>query len=197
MAGTNWWQYGKWVYNIGRTGKYLPYSTNEGTAAVTFINAMVALRPSLLPRVQLKIRNPEKTLAEQDSESLGGMLQVIGRSLRVNAASDAEKALCDALFTAMGDRKNRIATKKVTLTLSATPSGYGTATGGGEYPLNSTATAVATPASGYEFSEWADGVKTASRSVVMTSDISLTAVFVEEGSSSDSGSGSDSSSSGE
>lgn len=180
MSGTNWWQYGKWVYNIGRTGRYLPYSSGENAAVVTFINGMLELRPLLVPRVLLKAQNYAAEIAEQSSESLGNMLKMIGRSLKVYAPSDEEKELCDALIAATGDRKNRIATRMATLTVEVAPEGSGTVSGTGEHPLNSRVEITATPNRGYVFESWNDIEDTsATRTIVLEQDTTIVATFGE------------------
>lgn len=66
---------------------------------------------------------------------------------------------------------------KKTLTLIVTPAGAGTVSGAGQYDQGSTANISATPASGYTFARWSDGNTSASRSVVMANDMTLSAVF--------------------
>ena len=45
MAGmtVNSWQYGRWVYLIGRTVKYRPYTANERTAIITLLSQLLPL----------------------------------------------------------------------------------------------------------------------------------------------------------
>ncbi|MBR6111982.1 MAG: hypothetical protein IKQ08_08565, partial [Paludibacteraceae bacterium] len=63
------------------------------------------------------------------------------------------------------------------LTLSAFPSNGGSVTGEGTYEYNKSATIKATPSSGYSFSKWSDGNTSASRTITMTAEKSLTAIF--------------------
>ena len=56
---------------------------------------------------------------------------------------------------------------------------YGTVTGGGIYNHGDTATLAAMPFEGHLFSQWVDGDTTNPRSIIVTSDTSLTAIFVE------------------
>ncbi len=66
-------------------------------------------------------------------------------------------------------------------TLSVTTEGDGTVTGAGEYKMDETATLTATPAAGYKFTQWSDGITANPREIMMTADMSLTAVFVSTG----------------
>lgn len=70
-----------------------------------------------------------------------------------------------------------------TLTVSASPSNGGTVTGGGEYAHNAAVTVTASPASGYKFTQWSDGNTQATRTVVLSDDLSLTATFTTTGGS--------------
>ena len=109
MAGmtVNSWQYGRWVYLIGRTVKYRPYTANERTAIITFIESIAATRPSLVPRLSLKYDNAiGATLAKQNSYALGKMVQQIGRNFKSLFPTLAEKELCDTLFTLTDYRRN-------------------------------------------------------------------------------------------
>lgn len=67
--------------------------------------------------------------------------------------------------------------RKYTITTSVNPSGAGTVTGSGTYEYGTTKTLAATANDGYEFVEWSDGVKTASRSITVTGNATYTAVF--------------------
>lgn len=64
-----------------------------------------------------------------------------------------------------------------TVSVSASPTTGGTVSGGGTYIHGSTATLTATPNTGYKFAKWSDGNTNASRSVTVTSALSLTAQF--------------------
>lgn len=63
-----------------------------------------------------------------------------------------------------------------TVTLNADPE-QGTVTGAGEYLFGQQVTISATPAEGYLFEQWSDDVTTNPRTIVVTSDIELTAIF--------------------
>ncbi len=64
------------------------------------------------------------------------------------------------------------------LTLSSSNETYGTVSGGGTYGRGRTATATATPNLRVAtFSKWSDGSTSATRTITMTSDVSLTATF--------------------
>ena len=64
-----------------------------------------------------------------------------------------------------------------TVTALSNNDSMGTVTGSGTYNANTTATLVATPASNCRFVEWNDGDTNASRTIVITSDTTLTAIF--------------------
>ena len=77
----------------------------------------------------------------------------------------------EASFTAMFT-KNTI----VIYAISATAQN-GDVTGTGSYPAGETATLTAVPSTGYEFSQWSDGVTTASRSVLVDDNKAFVAEF--------------------
>lgn len=63
------------------------------------------------------------------------------------------------------------------ITTSVSPSGSGTVAGGGNYTKNATVVLTATPASGYDFSQWSDGNTSNPRTITVTQDKSYQAVF--------------------
>ena len=64
--------------------------------------------------------------------------------------------------------------------LSANNSEYGTVLGGGTFDNGSKVTISATPAAGYKFVKWSNGLTSASETIIVTSDLTLTAEFVKE-----------------
>ena len=78
-----------------------------------------------------------------------------------------------------------VATKDMTLTAYFASDKYlvvlfaenGTVTGAGEYEHGATANITATPAEGYHFVKWSDGNTNATRSIVVTTNVTLTAEF--------------------
>ena len=64
-----------------------------------------------------------------------------------------------------------------TLTVTASPAGGGSVTGGGTYNYGAAVTLTATPASGYNFVQWNDGNNNPSRTVTVTSSTTYTATF--------------------
>lgn len=66
----------------------------------------------------------------------------------------------------------------VTLTLNV--SGNGSVTGAGVYPVGTSVQITAVQGAGYRFSRWSDGNTNNTRTIVMTSDLELTAIFVSE-----------------
>jgi hypothetical protein len=63
------------------------------------------------------------------------------------------------------------------LTASANDASYGTVSGGGSYPYNTTVTLTATANTGHTFMQWSDSVTQNPRSVTLTENLSLTAIF--------------------
>lgn len=101
MAGMtiNSWQYGRWVYLIGRTVKMRPFTSDERVAIIAFITAIIPFRESLLPRINLKYDNSfSYELSKQNDHALGKMLQMIGRNFKSLFPVVGEKTLCDTLF---------------------------------------------------------------------------------------------------
>ena len=68
-----------------------------------------------------------------------------------------------------------------TVTVSANNSSYGSVSGGGTYANGSTVTITATPAEGYSFVKWSNGLTTATANITVTSDTTLTAEFAKIG----------------
>lgn len=64
-----------------------------------------------------------------------------------------------------------------TLTLIASPTSGGNTTGAGQYNEGATATITAIAASGYTFNKWSDGNTSASRTITVNGDMTLTALF--------------------
>ena len=111
----NCWQYSRDVYVIGRSVKFKPFSAGARATVIEFIGAMLVLRPSVADRCNIKVSNPvfesgetsfEPNLAKQNDSTLGKIVQVIGKSLKVQFATNAEKTLCDTLITALAPRKS-------------------------------------------------------------------------------------------
>lgn len=69
------------------------------------------------------------------------------------------------------------AIKTYTVSLSVNNTNYGTVSGGGTYDCGSSAPISATPKTGYHFVNWSDGNTSSSRSISVTSNVSLTANF--------------------
>ncbi|MBO4665367.1 MAG: leucine-rich repeat protein [Paludibacteraceae bacterium] len=67
----------------------------------------------------------------------------------------------------------------LTITIAAGQGTWGTVTGGGIYKNGATAMIAAVPAQGYQFSKWSDGSNENPRSVVVTQDSTITAIFQE------------------
>ena len=72
--------------------------------------------------------------------------------------------------------------QKYTLTVTSADSQMGSVTGGGEYEAGTQATVTAVANSGYQFKQWSDGNTSATRSVTVNSNLTLTATFEAESS---------------
>lgn len=110
MAGTqnaSWWQYSRYVYNIGRTWKMQDFSEAEREAIINFIATIFSTRPSLVPRINLK-KGDVAEIMKQANYSLQKMVSLIGRDLKVLPLTDAEKTACDALFAVTDPRKEGV-----------------------------------------------------------------------------------------
>ena len=70
--------------------------------------------------------------------------------------------------------------QKYTLTVTSADTQMGSVSGGGQYAAGSQATVTATPNSGYQFKQWSDGNTSATRSVTVNADMTLTATFEAE-----------------
>ena len=70
--------------------------------------------------------------------------------------------------------------KRYTVRTEVTPVNSGSVNGGGRYQENSVVKLTAIPASGYEFSKWSDDNTSNPRTIILTADITYTAVFVVE-----------------
>ncbi len=68
-------------------------------------------------------------------------------------------------------------TKNWTVTVKANNDAWGTVTGEGTYADQVTATIAATPAQGYQFVKWDDGVKENPRTITVTANVTYTAIF--------------------
>lgn len=103
MAGTyDDWEYARFVYVVGRSLRINPATGAEKTSVQSFVTSMVAKRPWLVAEIE------ENAAAEgflNNDYYYGKAVIIIGRNLRVIPLRDSEeKALCDALFVATGDR---------------------------------------------------------------------------------------------
>ncbi len=68
-------------------------------------------------------------------------------------------------------------TQSFTVTLSSNDYSMGTVTGGGQYEQGTTATCAAVPYNGYHFVRWSDNNTQNPRSIIVNSNITLTAYF--------------------
>ena len=70
-------------------------------------------------------------------------------------------------------------TRQYTLTIQSANTAQGTVTGGGTYSEGSRVNVTATPKSGFQFDKWSDGNTSASRTINVSQNLSLTASFKE------------------
>ncbi len=68
-------------------------------------------------------------------------------------------------------------TKNWTVTVKSNNDAWGTVTGGGTFADGATTTIQATPAQGYQFVKWDDGVKDNPRTLIVSANVNLTAEF--------------------
>lgn len=71
---------------------------------------------------------------------------------------------------------------KKTVSLSVSPAGAGTVTGGGQYDEGASATLKAVAASGFHFVKWSDNNTSATRAVTVNGDLNLQAIFAADAS---------------
>ena len=81
-----------------------------------------------------------------------------------------------------GDGNGDGSFQKYTLTVTSADSQMGSVTGGGEYEAGTQATVTAVANSGYQFKQWSDGNTSATRSITVHSNLTLTATFEAESS---------------
>lgn len=88
-------------------------------------------------------------------------------------------------FDALGNRISKKVTgatsQTYTITTKVSPTGSGTVTGGGTYSKGTTVELNATANDGYMFSKWSDKVTDNPRTIIVNSDVTLTAEFVKIG----------------
>lgn len=101
----NVWQYSRWTYLIGRSIKNKSLESSEREAFSTFINEILKTRPMLSSQLNIKKGSNALGLYEQNDYSLGKMLQIIGRNLKVLTMTEEEKKLCDRLFFSTDERR--------------------------------------------------------------------------------------------
>lgn len=102
VTGVNSWEYGWWVYIIGRSLRFNLPSASEQTAADTFIATFLTSRPWLESTKQNK---QAAGGALNNDEYRGEMIAAIGRDIKEKSfQNSAEKAACDALVAATGNR---------------------------------------------------------------------------------------------
>lgn len=97
------------------------------------------------------------------------------RSVTVNA---------DTTYTAIFEQEST-PTPSYTVSLSVSPTGSGTVSGSGSYSSGTSVVISATAGTGYEFVKWSDDSTTNPRTLVVSANVSLTAIFQEQSSTPD------------
>ena len=82
----------------------------------------------------------------------------------------------DTTYTAVFEQEST-PTPSYTLSLSVSPTGSGTVSGAGSYTSGTSVSISATAGSGYEFVKWSDDVTANPRTIVISANTSLTAIF--------------------
>ena len=85
----------------------------------------------------------------------------------------------DALGNRIGKKVTGSTGITYTISVSVTPTGSGSVTGGGTYEKGTLVELNAIPNAGYEFSKWSDGVTTNPRTITVTKNASFQAQFVQ------------------
>ena len=114
-AKANWWQYSRWVSNIGRSLRINPPSASERNVVESFIQRMVnpdtGTRPWLAEQIRLICNNlvsgNESISPLQPDYVEAKIIVIIGRDLMKIPVTTIEKPYCDELIGATGNRKYR------------------------------------------------------------------------------------------
>lgn len=126
----NWWQYGRQIYNIGRTERFSTFADDERVYISEFIEAIQVSRPWIVPRVEQKTFDQLPVDASGNkapsNESMAKILQVIGRNFKIFPPSNIDKFYCDLLFENTGARKERKTNVNVRVDPKVSPAIEGT-----------------------------------------------------------------------
>ena len=90
----------------------------------------------------------------------------------------------DTTYTAIFEQEST-PTPSYTVSLSVSPTGSGTVSGSGSYSSGTSVTISATAGTGYEFVKWSDDSTSNPRTLVVSANVSLTAIFQEQSSNPD------------
>ena len=112
-ANCNWWQYARYIRNIGRSAKQLPFTADELAAIKEFLDSVAIDRPFLVQKLNLAFGNPLPGTAggaeePQNVFSYGKALEYVARFFKADPPTNADKLLIDSLIEATGDRKDRV-----------------------------------------------------------------------------------------
>ena len=114
-ANVDWWQYSRWIHNIGRSLRANPPSDSERVAIENFIqqiaNPNTGTRTWLAQDLRLFLINLEGGIEPinplQSDFTEAKMIMVIGRDMLKLPITEIEKPYCDALLNATGTRRYR------------------------------------------------------------------------------------------
>lgn len=90
----------------------------------------------------------------------------------------------DTTYTAVFEQE-ATPTPSYTVSLSVSPTGSGTVSGSGSYSSGTSVVISAAAGTGYEFVKWSDDSTSNPRTLVVSDDVSLTAIFQEQSSTTD------------
>ena len=109
------WAYSRWVWNIARNSRITEPTGTELAAVKTFLKLFWSPATDTGTRTWLKYKfyrlavassdDYEGDIDSQPTAVLVEMLAVVGRDLKKNPLTAAEKIYCDTFITATGDRR--------------------------------------------------------------------------------------------
>ena len=112
-----------------------------------------------------------------EAVSVGDKVSLTGQIMRYNSTYEIKNG--NVAILAYG-----YSPEIYTVSVSSSNTSMGTVSGGGEYEEGTTATVTATPKSGYKFTKWSDGTTKNPYTFTVTKNVTLTAYFEKESSSS-------------
>ena len=161
----------------------------ESDAEKAGVDQLIKLRVRFLPCSELKtlVDNVEVEfdgvydIAGEDKEG-GKFYRKVARKLTVRGEDDVNPDGGGNTPNGGGSNGGQQSggtntNRQYTLSVTSANTNQGTVTGGGTYSEGSRVNVTATPKSGYQFDKWSDGNTSASRTINVTQNLSLTAQF--------------------